>query len=173
MADERKTVQSWFTAVSGAAGQSDRVKQGFLKRVQESGVPGILVGTRQETAGFTHAIKGFLKGTKHGAQEFIEIQNEILPGYVILAGSRDHGKLLLVSWYLMGEPRQMGSLARVAARTVHLNLMELSFLEQEELSAFASLIHDAIKGAVEEVMTGLNLDFAKVDTKTRGLINIS
>jgi hypothetical protein len=169
------TVQSWFTAVVGAAGHSERVKEGFIRRVQESGIPAITVGAVRRSAGLGHAIKGMFKGTSHGAMEFTEIENESLPGYVIHAGSRDYGKLLLVSWYLVADKSKLPAMAKLAGAATlgRMDFLELSVYESEELSAFSSLVHEALKGSVAEVMGSLNLDFSKVDTKTRGLINLS
>jgi hypothetical protein len=60
-----------------------------------------------------------------------------------------------------------------AATAGKANFMELSIYESEELSAVASIVHEATKSSVSEVMGKLNLDFSKVDTKSRGILNIS
>jgi len=98
-----------------------------------------------------------------------------VPGYVACIGARDYGKLLLVSWYLIADKSRLPIWAKLAkaATAGKANFMELSIYESEELSAVASIVHDATKSSVSEVMGKLNLDFSKVDTKSRGILNIS
>ena len=43
----------------------------------------------------------------------------------------------------------------------------------EELTAYGTTVHRAVIKAVEEIMGQLNMDFSKVDTKSRGFLNIS
>ena len=48
-----------------------------------------------------------------------------------------------------------------------------SLYDEQEIHAYISTVHSAVKVGVDTMMKGLNLDFTKVDTKTRGFLNIS
>lgn len=165
-------MERWFANIGGANGQGDKVLRDFMARVQEAAIPGITAQKKTISAGLGGAIKGMFRGGG-GSQprEMIEIENEGLPGYQIYAGARDYGKQLLVSWYLVTNERKLPRAARIAGSAT--NMMDLDLFKVEELSAFASLVHEALKAAVETAMNELNLDFTKVDTHTRGFLNIS
>jgi hypothetical protein len=169
------TVQSWFTYIPKASGQSENVKKGVLVRLANEGIPGLKSARTTLDIGLGDTIKSFFKGNLQAAQEFILVESDKVPGYAACIGARDYGQLLLVSWYLVADKSRLPIWAKIAnvAAMGHANFMELSIYESEELSAVASIIHEATKGAVEEVMKNLNLDFSKVDTKSRGILIIS
>jgi hypothetical protein len=50
---------------------------------------------------------------------------------------------------------------------------KLSMLAKQELTNCVSIVHQILKDEVKEMMGGLNLDFSKVDTHTRGFTNLS
>ncbi len=169
------TLQSWFAYIPKASGQSENIKSGVLKRLADEGIPGITTKRGYLGVGMGHALKSIFKGSNREAQEFIMVESDKVPGYVAYCGARDYGKLLLVSWYLIADKSKLPALAKLASAATagHADFMELSIYENEELSAISSIVHEAVKGAVEEVMGKLSLDFSKVDTKTRGILNIS
>ena len=169
------TVQSWFTYIPKASGQSENVKKGVLVRLANEGIPGLKSARTTLDIGLGDTIKSFFKGNLQAAQEFILVESDKVPGYAACIGARDYGQLLLVSWYLVADKSRLPIWAKIAnvAAMGHANFMELSIYESEELSAVASIVHEATKGAVEEVMKNLNLDFSKVDTKSRGILIIS
>lgn len=49
----------------------------------------------------------------------------------------------------------------------------LNLFDQQELSAYVSTVHGAVTASVEELSKGINFDFSKVDTRTKGFLNIS
>lgn len=166
-------VEKWFISVLGASGEGEKVVEDFMKRVRDSGVPSITAGIAKLTTGLRGAVSGFLKGVAAQKHEFVEIQNEQMPGYVIYAGARDYGNLLIISWFLVADERKINILGRNVAKSIGGNLLRLTIFETEELSAFASVAHQALKDATEEMMTSKHLDFTKVDTHTRGILNLS
>jgi hypothetical protein len=138
------------------------------------GIPTITAKTAELNVGVRNTMRGFLKGGGSQKHEFVEIGNEHLPHYAVYAGSRDYGKLLIVSWFLIVDKHRGNAAANVAAHLVGGgDLTNLTIFESEELSAFASVAHQALKDAIEEMMKGRNLDFTKVDTHTRGILNLS
>ena len=50
---------------------------------------------------------------------------------------------------------------------------EMTMDDKEEYGVFMSLVHQAVTGSLEEMMSSLNLDFSKVDTHSEGFLNLS
>jgi hypothetical protein len=165
-------VEKWFASIGNASGEGEHVVEDFMKRVRDSGVPSITVALADLNTGLAGKISGFLKGVAAKAHEFVEIQNKQMPGYVIYAGARDYGNLLIISWFLVADERKVNYLGRHLAKGLGGNLLRLSIFETEELSAFASVAHQAMKDATEEMMKGKHLDFTTVNTHTSGILNL-
>ena len=163
--------ERWFAAIGGANGESEKVLRAFMSRVEAAGIPGIVAEKKNISTGLGSAVKSLFRGGG-GSQtrELIEIKNESMAGWIIYAGARDYGKQLLVSWYLVVDEKELPRLARAIGGA---SMMELDLFQTEELSAFVTLVHEALKSAVNDSMKELNLDFTKVDTHTHGFLNIS
>lgn len=173
---EENTVEQWFAAITGASGKSEELLRDFNKRVEEVAIPGISLSWVElfPASGMGGALKGMFKGQSRG-RKFVMIRNANLEGYVIYVGSKDYGNQLLVSWYLVADKHKVSVKSKMIERTTGhaVDFMDLDLFDMEEMSAYAALVHESIKGAVEDLMKGLNLDFTKVDTHTRGFLNIS
>src|SRR3989338_6501637 len=163
--------ERWFASIGGASGSSDKVLRDFISRVQAAGIPEIEVGSQSVSVGLGSKLKGMFSGGG-GSQNrgMLVIANKSLPGWLIYAGARDYGKQLLVSWYLVVDEKELPRLARAIGGA---SMMGLDIFKTEELSAFVTIVHESLKEAVKQVMTEMNLDFTKVDTHTRGFLNIS
>lgn len=163
--------ERWFAAIGGANGHGEKVLRDFITRVQEAGIPGITAEKKNISTGLGNAVKSIFRGGGgSNVREMIEIKNETMAGWIIYAGARDYGKQLLVSWYLVVDEKELPRLARAIGGA---SMMELDIFQTEELSAFVTLVHEALKSAVNDSMKELNLDFTKVNTHTHGFLNIS
>ena len=170
---EENIMERWFTGIYGAKGKSEELLRDFNRRVEEAAIPGISlewVDLSPAGGGF----KGMFKG-QNKVRKFVLIRNANLEGYVIYVGSKDYGNQLLTSWYLVADKHKMSAKSKMIERSLGhaVSFMDLDLFDVEEMSAYATIVHEAIKGAVEDLMEGLNLDFTKVDTHTRGFLNIS
>jgi len=129
------------------------------------------------------------------------IENEYFPGYEMFIGVRDYGKQLCVSWYLTGDASVIAKLFNLVPASSGILMIFLSsaiayyyllkfifgrflggsgkpkasmdIFDVEELSAFVTISHRALLDSVEELMTGIDQDFSKVEKKSRGFLNIS
>src|SRR3989338_4311050 len=164
-------LERWFTAIGGASGQGEKVMTDFVARVDAAGIPSVSYDKKLLNVGLGNAMKNIFRGGGSQARHFIEIKNEAFVGLIIYVGVRDYGKQLLVSWYLVVDERELPRLARSMGMAA--SMMDLDIYKAEELSAFVSLVHGALKEAVQTAMKELNLDFTKVDTHTQGFLNIS
>lgn len=164
--------ERWFASIGGANGESEKVLRAFMSRVQEAGIPGIVAEKKNISTGLGAAVKSLFRGGG-GSQmrEMIEIKNEAMLGWIIYAGARDYGKQLLVSWYLVVDEKELPHFARAIVGAE--SMMNLDIFKTEELSAFVTLVHEALKSAVSDSLKELNLDFTKVNTHTHGFLNIS
>lgn len=173
---DENIVERWFAAIIGANGKSEELLRDFNRRVEAAAIPGISLSWEEITParGLGGALKGMFKGQSK-SRKFVMIQNENLEGYVAYVGSKDYGKQLLVSWYLVADKHKVSAASKMLERsTGHLvKAMDLDLFDIEEMMAYGTLVHEALKGSVEDLMKNLNLDFTKVDTHTRGFLNIS
>ena len=162
--------ERWFAAIGGANGESDKVYRSFMSGVQAAGIPEIETGSQRVSVGLGSKLKGMFGGGASQDRNMIVIMNKSLPGWLIYAGARDYGKQLLVSWYLVVDEKETSRLSRTIGTMAS---MELDIFKTEELSAFVSIVHQSLKDAVKQIMDEKNLDFTKVDTHTKGFLNIS
>lgn len=173
---EENIIERWFAGIMGASGKSEELLRDFNKRVEDAAIPGISLEWVDVFPAFGAGgmLKGMFKGQNKG-RKFVMIRNANLEGYVIYVGSKDYGNQLLVSWYLVADKHKMSTKSKMIERSLGhaVSFMDLDLFDMEEMSAYATLVHEAIKGTVEDLMKGLNLDFTKVNTHTRGFLNIS
>ena len=162
--------ERWFAAIGGANGESEKVLRAFMSGVQAAGIPEIETGSQRVSVGLGSKLKGMFGGGASQDRNMIVIMNKSLPGWLIYAGARDYGKQLLVSWYLVVDEKETSRLSRTIGTMAS---MELDIFKTEELSAFVSIVHQSLKDAVKQIMDEKNLDFTKVDTHTKGFLNIS
>lgn len=50
---------------------------------------------------------------------------------------------------------------------------EMTMDDKEEFGVYMSLVHQAVLGSLQEIMSDLNLDFTKVDKHSEGFLNLS
>ena len=162
--------ERWFASIGGASGESEKALRTFMSGGQAAGIPEIEAGRQSVSVGLGSKLKGIFGGGASQDRIMIVITNKSLPGWLIYAGARDYGKHLLVSWYLVVDEKETSHLARTIGTVTN---MGLDIFKTEELSAFVSIVHESLKEAVKQLMSEKNLDFTKVDTHTKGFLNIS
>jgi len=158
-----RIIEQWFTLIEGAEGKGDELSQKIGRLLGEVAVPNLVLEHKNVSLG---GLSALLKGSR----KLLVAENKYLKGYRIFIGARDYGKQLLVSWYLVVDEKELPRLARAVGGD---SMMELDIFKTEELSAFVTIVHQSLKDAVKQVMSEFNLDFTKVDTHTRGFLNIS
>ena len=78
-------------------------------------------------------------------------------------------------------PRKLGAMAaqksneRATGKPSYIRVRpeDMTMDDKEELGAYITTTHQVVLEALEELMNGLNLDFTKVDTHTKGFLNLS
>jgi len=164
---EEKTLEKWSYLIEDANGKGEEIYNSIVRNIDK--VKPEAVSARKETVMPQVSFSGFFKARR---REFLVVDNSNFKSYKIYVGVRDYGKQLLVSWYLVCEPGVLGQLSRKMAEFKFMPL-QMNLFDEEELTAYTTTVHHAVLGAVKEVMEGLNQDFAKVDRKSKGFLNIS
>jgi len=160
---EEKVLDSWGITIPGAQGRENEVFESIAKEISQLVLPGIDL-TREEVAA------GFLKGLFGQKREFLFIRNREITDYKIYVGVRSYGKTLDVSWFVTFEP---GFFKRLSALGVGAIIFALDMFKQQDLRAFASVVHHAVLDVVDKTMASLGQDTSKLDRISKGSLRIS
>ena len=172
-----ETVEEWIAVIAGANGKTEEWMSEVVRRIQATGIANLFVSQRDvQPEGISGAIRGMFGGKR---RPFLEVVNNNLKTFVMYVSARDYGNNLNVSWYMTAEMRRHGVIARMVVQKRNFKWFKefspatLDIFDREELAAYTTIVHHAVTGATEDLMKNLNLDFTKVDTHTRGFLNIS
>jgi len=182
-----RTVNDWSYLIEGAHGKKETMIDIIKRDLKEVDAPSLNIGyCKVSIAGLTGI---FMKD-----REQLFIENKKLLGYNVLVSIEDYGKQLNVSWYLMIKENWLSRLTHLAMKNnlFMLFLAPILFVAKffyskrnciipelmdifdiEELTAYSTTAHHAVTKATEEIMGQMDMDFSKVDTKSRGFLNIS
>lgn len=182
--NQERVMDQWSTLIDGANGDGEKVIAETILEIERVDAPNIHITRKEVRPGH-----GFISKRR----EFLVAEHRIFDTYDMYIGARDYGKQLFVSWYLVAEPM---SFMRLFRRSPIGALLKLPFLifgsmfskaqggtgelfsrlnlfDNEELTAYVTTVHHALLESVKEVVENRRLDFTKIDTKTRGFLNIS
>jgi len=180
---KEKIVEQWSALVEGANGEREKVITETIRIIEKLETPNIFVKRQELKPG-----AGFIRKKR----EFLIAEHKLLDTYDIYINARDYGRQLFVSWYLVEEPlnfmrrfkrNPVGAviswpfvvMARVFLfwQTGSGKIMSpLNLFDLEELTAYVSTVHHALQESVKIMMENQNLDFTKIDNRTRGFLNI-
>lgn len=138
-------------------------------------------------------VPSFIRKLRGDKRVFLVVENTYLKGYMMYIGALPYGEQLFVSWYLTSELRGIRKFlsklpifillllspiifpliiyARLRRKSVHPADMDMFDLEQ--LTAYITTAHHALKDALEVIAKEVDFDFTKVDHKSRGFLNIT
>lgn len=182
--DKDRVVESWTALLDGANGEGEKVIKGAIREIERVEAPNIHITRKKVNPG-----RGFIQKSR----EFLVAEHRLIDTYDMYIGARDYGKQLFVSWYLVAEPV---SFSRLFKRNPILAVLKLPFLvlamvaarargekgefysrmnlfDSEEITAYVTTVHHAVTAAAKEMAEARHIDFSKVDTKTRGFLNLS
>jgi len=91
-------------------------------------------------------------------------------------GARDFGDTLDISWFITCEPgffkKRLSNVLTSGASDKALSL-SLDIFQQQDLNAYATIVHHCLLKAVEKMMSGKGQDASKIDRKSKGFLGIS
>ena len=165
---DEKILDSWSILIDDAKGRGNEIYEKTRKYLEESKAPAI----------HTDMVKvrpSFLKGVILGRErEYMRVRSDTLKDFKMYIGARDYGNNLDVQWYLTCEP---GFFKKRLSAALTSSEDTLSFLldifQQQDLRAYATVVHHSLLKAVIELMSELEQDSSKIDKKSRGFLGIS
>jgi len=164
---DEKILDSWSILIENAQGRGKEIYEKTKRYIEESQAPGIK----------TIDVKvrpSWLKGLLGKEREYLRVENTALKDFKMYVGARDYGNNLDVQWYLTCEP---GFFKKRLSRVLTSSEDTLSFLldifKQQDLRAYATVVHHALLKAVIDLMSELEQDSSKIDRKSRGFLGIS
>lgn len=181
-----RVVNTWAYLIVGANGRDELLAETIKRTLKFVAAPNLLIGHRSVSlSGITSWFSG--------SRRQLVIENQKLMGYHFFVSIEDYGKQLNVSWYLMVKNNWITKLVQLAGTSpwvwiflfwlipfakiyyakLGLAVPELmNMFDLEELTAYTTTAHHAVLDAVQNLMKSMDLDFSKVDTKSRGFLNI-
>ena len=149
---------SWEAIVPEAQGKAEKVWEEVEGRIKEKEIPNVVFG-RAAVDGWDADVKSSGKGSRPC---FYFTNQDLMIGgpYITVVGARDYSKYLLVSRWLI-------------APNLKKHLETSNIFQTEEISAYISIAHSIVEGAVEQITTDLQQDFSKINTRAKGMLNIT
>jgi hypothetical protein len=163
---EETILNQWSMLVDGAAGCVTEVLDAIQLRLMEADIPGHCTWRLDEVqAG------GILSRVR---REFLVVELEQFPDYRNYVGVRRYGKHLDLCRYLTVEP---GFLKRQLSQAItggddRLLSTPKNLLHEQDLSAWATVVHHAVIGAVRRLHERLGRDPAGIRTDTKGFLQV-
>ena len=182
---EENITDRWSTLIVGAQGSGQRIFDEVKKGIEELEPPNLHIVEQNVTMG------GAINKRK---RVYLTVKHKRIKGFYMYIGAMDYGKQLFVSWYLIQEPTGLmkflklmtshWAVALVLSPVVlfgraiekvkkEISPINLDIFDSEELHAYVATGHHAVLDSVERIMGEFDQDFTKVETKSRGFLNIS
>ena len=166
---EEKIIDRWSMIVEDAQGLAEQIYSDTEANIKEIQAPGINFER-------TQVRPSWLKGILGNERSYLMITNDALGDYRMFIGARDYGKTLDISWFMTCEPgffsKKLSSVLTSGASDRALSL-NLDIFQQQDLSAYATVVHHCMLKAVEKMMTGKGQDISEIDRKSKGFLGIS
>jgi len=166
---DEKVIDRWSMVIENGRGNGEQILAETEKFIRESEAPGVEF---ERVSVKTSWLKG-LFGQK---REYLMASNEGLSDYRMFVTARDYGKNLDVSWYLTCEPgffKRRFSMAITEGASDKALSLNLDLFEQQDLNAYATVVHHCLIRAIESMMASTGQDASKIERKSRGFLGIS
>lgn len=166
---DEKIIDRWSIIIGNGQGRAEQVYQDTEQLIRDSKAPGMSIEQ-------VKVRPSWLKGLLGNERSYMMVTCQALKDYRMFMGARDYGDNLDVQWYMTCEPgffkKRLSSVLTSGASDKALSL-NLDLFKQQDLNAYATVVHHCLIEAVEKVMSGLGQDSSKIDRKSRGFLGIS
>jgi hypothetical protein len=140
--------------INQAGGHGEQLMEIVARRIQNDNIPNVSLSRREMS----------LEGpTEKRPFVVVSNSNKMIQAYKVVFNATDYGDRLNVMWYLLFDITELADGAMYGK----------SMAERQELTNYVSVVHQIIMDEVKQMMMNLKLDFTKVDTHTRGFLNLS
>lgn len=162
-----KIIDSWATLLEQCQGEEEGLLRAVKDHLDTFQAPG--VSANRDTVA-----PGWLKGLFGKKREFLIVTHERFDDYTFFVSARDYGTCLDVSWYLAGSTKN--TLVKLATQAVGYipgsALFNLDVFDQQDLRAYVTVGHRAVRKAIEVLIEQRNLK-TEIDWKSRGMLGVS
>jgi hypothetical protein len=166
---DEKIIDRWSMIIENGQGNGEIIYSDAENFVKTSKAPGIALDR-------VRVRPSWLKGLLGNERSYLMVTNEGLKDYRMFIAARDYGDNLDVSWYLTCEPgffkKTLSDVLTRGASDKALSF-NLDLFQQQDLNAYATVVHHCLIKAIEKIMSGLGQDISKIDRKSRGFLGIS
>lgn len=163
---DEKVIDNWQILINSAAGKAQAVLDSAEKHIDQIQAPNVSCHTETVKPGLFQGLMG-------KQRDFLAVRNRVLSDHRMYIGARDYGTALSVCWFLTCEPGYFKKKlsAHLTGSDKALSF-SLDLFDQEELTAYVTAAHHGVLDAVNELMTELGQDFSKVNTKSKGYLEV-
>jgi hypothetical protein len=141
----------WEALIEQGSGNADAVYEGIEDALKSANPPKV----RWERAGI-HA-GNLMTGKRYDG---LKVNNSELKDYRIYIFAYDYGTSLHVAWFLTYQKPWLK----------FIKIIDIP--QQLELNAYGNTVHAATKKAVQTLMERLGQDFSKINTKSKGFLEV-
>ena len=161
---------SWSTLIENAQGRSEDIFRNAEEFTKENNVDSLIMTNESISPGFVSSMLGT-------ARKFLVVvySSFRLKPYQIFVNARDFGNNLDVSWYLTYRPSIWQVVASLIpfVKVASEALRELDLFDQQDLRAYATVVHRSVLKSVDKLMLDLKQDSSKIERRSRGFLGIS
>jgi len=175
---EEKTLDEWVALINGAANKRDKTMEHLAREIQAEKIPNITISKREIKLG-------------RDPRPFIVIEHSFLKGFYMYVAALAYGEdRLNVVWYLVLDTPEIAAMRRDAKTGRNTNapghnfmntvfvggsnrVLNMSILDKLELSNYVGLVHQVVVETTKELMKESNMDWAKINTQTKGFLKLS
>lgn len=168
---KEQVMESWAMLIQNGNGQAEGFFADTVSYIKQNNTPFIETNRQMVSPGLFGALIGndrdFLIATN--------TENIRMGPYRIFINARDYGNNLDTAWFLTFKPTVLQAALSIIP-FVHLvpkTENDLNLFDQQDLRAYSGIVHQAVLGSVEKIVTGLNQDASKIDRKSRGFLGLS
>lgn len=166
---DEKIIDRWSMILENGQGNSERIYSDTENFIKESKAPGIAIER-------VKVRPSWLKGLFGNERNYMMVTSQGLGDYRMFMGARDYGDNLDIQWYLTCEPgffkKKLSDILTRGASDKALSF-NLDLFQQQDLHAYATVVHHCLIRAIEKLMSGMDQDSSKIDRKSRGFLGIS
>jgi len=166
---DEKIIDRWSMVIGGGQGNAEQVYQDTEELIKTMKAPGIRIER-------VKVRPSWLKGLFGNERNYMMVTSDSLSDYRMFIGARDYGDTLDVQWYLTCEPgffkRHLSDILTRGASDKALSF-NLDLFQQQDLNAYATVVHHCFLEAIEKLMSGLDQDSSKIDRKSKGFLGVS
>jgi len=159
-------LERWDVLIENGRGAAESIYNSIVAALTSAEPPGVSWQRQEIRAG------GVLTGKVYDG---LVVTNPRLEGCKIYIFAYDYGADLHTAWFLtmqLGWMKSVLAMSFLKLTDPRAVIFYLDIPQELELSAYVSTVHDATKKAVGALMGKLEQDFSRVNTKSKGFLEV-